>query len=131
MPDLETAKLWMKFARDDLSFAKHGLTMRPVPMEIICYHCQQTAEKAFKSVLAYYEETIPKTHDLAYLLALCETYNKCVLDLADEAMRLTKYAVAARYPEEIDILESDMDLALADAETIFVLIESIYGLHTD
>ena len=36
---------WLDFAYMDLSAAEHLLTMRPLPVEIICYHCEQAAEK--------------------------------------------------------------------------------------
>ena len=40
---------WFTFAQKDLAVAKHLRdTFYPEPMEIICYHCQQAAEKAIK-----------------------------------------------------------------------------------
>ena len=39
---------WLDFAYMDLSAAEHLLTMRPLPVEIICYHCEQAAEKFLK-----------------------------------------------------------------------------------
>ncbi|MBN2050303.1 MAG: HEPN domain-containing protein [Spirochaetales bacterium] len=40
----------------------------PGPLEIICFHCQQAAEKALKAYLAYNEIRPPKTHDLDELI---------------------------------------------------------------
>lgn len=41
---------WFTFAQKDLAVAKHLRdTFYPEPMEIICYHCQQAAEKAIKA----------------------------------------------------------------------------------
>ena len=42
---------WLDFAYMDLSAAEHLLTMRPLPVEIICYHCEQAAEKFLKATL--------------------------------------------------------------------------------
>ena len=37
-------KEWLEFAAMDLDSAQFLLGMRPVPVEIICYHCEQAAE---------------------------------------------------------------------------------------
>ncbi|MHB8125320.1 MAG: HEPN domain-containing protein [Desulfitobacteriaceae bacterium] len=38
-------KSWCDFAKDDLITAKYLLGLHPLKLEIICYHCQQSAEK--------------------------------------------------------------------------------------
>ena len=39
-------------AKHSLGVARHLYeTYRPQPLEIICYHCQQAAEKAIKAVI--------------------------------------------------------------------------------
>ena len=45
---------WLDFAHMDLSSAEFLLGMHPVPVEIICYHCEQAAEKFLKAVLIYH-----------------------------------------------------------------------------
>ena len=43
---------WIIFSDRDLKTARHIYdTMQPVPLEIVCYHCQQSAEKALKAFL--------------------------------------------------------------------------------
>ena len=42
---------WLEFAKMDLGAAEYLLTMHPLPVEIICYHCEQAAEKFLKAVL--------------------------------------------------------------------------------
>ena len=49
---------WMKYARADYTAAEHLTTHYPVQLEIICYHCQQTGEKALKAILSYVEVLI-------------------------------------------------------------------------
>ena len=45
-------KEWLDFAKMDLSSAQHLYkTFYPRPLQIICYHCQQAAEKALKAVM--------------------------------------------------------------------------------
>ncbi|MDR1299716.1 MAG: HEPN domain-containing protein, partial [Oscillospiraceae bacterium] len=71
MPDLEYANKWLRYANTDYEIALHDTSYRPLPIEIICFHCQQAAEKAMKSILAYHEQSIPKIHDLSRLWYLC------------------------------------------------------------
>ena len=45
-------KSWLDFAQEDFVVAKHLYdALYPKPLEIICYHCQQAAEKAIKAVI--------------------------------------------------------------------------------
>ena len=43
--DSKDILLWFDFADSDLEAAKHLLTLYRPCIEIICYHCQQAAEK--------------------------------------------------------------------------------------
>lgn len=63
---------WMEYAQRDILSAKYLTSMKPEPLEIICFHCQQAAEKALKAYLVFLEIRVPKTHDLDQLLELCE-----------------------------------------------------------
>ena len=43
---------WVRFAYMDLAQAKNSYdTMHPKPIEGICFHCQQAAEKMLKAYL--------------------------------------------------------------------------------
>ena len=45
---------WLSFAETDLGVARHLYeSFHPKPLEIICYHCQQSAEKAIKAVIIW------------------------------------------------------------------------------
>ena len=44
---------WLEMAEMDLGAAEYLLGMRPIPIEIICYHCEQAAEKLLKGALIY------------------------------------------------------------------------------
>lgn len=41
MDKLKKAREWLRLAEMDLDAAEYLLNMRPVPVEIVCYHCQQ------------------------------------------------------------------------------------------
>jgi HEPN domain-containing protein len=51
MDEIRSALEWLRFAKMDLSSAEFLLKHKPLPKEIICFHCQQTAEKGLKGVL--------------------------------------------------------------------------------
>ena len=51
MKNLDVANEWFKMARIDFESANFLLNMKPAPLEIICYHCQQCAEKSLKGLL--------------------------------------------------------------------------------
>ena len=44
MDDRTIAEEWFKIAEMDIRTAEYLRNMRPVPIEIICYHCSQAAE---------------------------------------------------------------------------------------
>ncbi len=92
--------------------------MHPRPIEIICYHCQQSAEKYLKGFLALNNHEIIKTHDLIILNKICCKYDHEFKKLEKECLRLTDYSVNVRYPYPFDLNEQDMDLALKDANRI-------------
>lgn len=69
-------KEWLNIAEMDIASAKYLMSMQPVPIEIICYHCQQSAEKFIKGFLAYNEAEIIKTHDLVALNNACCIYDE-------------------------------------------------------
>lgn len=52
---------WLDMAEMDLNAAEYLLGMRPIPIEIICYHCEQAAEKLLKGALVRFDIEPPKT----------------------------------------------------------------------
>jgi HEPN domain-containing protein len=64
---------WFTFADMDLDSAEYLQGMQPQPLEIICYHCQQSSEKYLKGYLIYIGVIEPpKTHDLDDLCKMCK-----------------------------------------------------------
>jgi len=48
----QQVKQWIDYAAQDLGVARHLFeNYHPKPLEIVCYHCQQSAEKAIKAVI--------------------------------------------------------------------------------
>lgn len=66
--------------------------------DVVCFHCQQCAEKYLKGILEELGLTIPKTHDLDYLLALLLPHHSSLRSLRRGLIFLTDFAVDTRYP---------------------------------
>ena len=109
---------WLDFAYMDLSAAEHLLTMRPLPVEIICYHCEQAAEKFLKATLVQFDREPPKTHDLIQLCKLCCEVDTRFEQLADSCIELTPYGVQVRYPSNLELDESDAVCALKECRLV-------------
>ena len=118
MSNLNIAQEWFDIAEKDLLSAKFLGNMQPIPIEIICYHCQQAAEKYLKGFLAHNKHEIVKTHDLIILNKLCMKFDSEFRNLHEQCLRLTDYGVNIRYPYPLDLNESDMELAIKDTEFI-------------
>lgn len=119
------AKEWFQYAYTDLEAAKFLLTMRPAPLEIICYHCQQSSEKYLKGFIALNGSNIQKTHDLVSLNKMCENHHSKFAEILNDCINLTDYGIQTRYPFELDINENDVLLAIKSAENIQKFIKRI------
>lgn len=118
MDNQDVAREWFNIADLDLSAAEFLQKMNPIPVEIICYHCQQSAEKYLKGFLALNGEEVKRTHDLIQLNKACQKYDDSFKTIQEECLMLTDYGVHLRYPFPMDILESDMVIAIKNAQTI-------------
>lgn len=123
MSNEEVAQEWFKVAQMDLSSAEYLRSMKPLPLEVICFHCQQAVEKLLKGFLAFHGEPIQKTHNLLSLNKLCLPFDASFQSIEKDCLKLTPYAIHVRYPFAIEIEESDMSSALQSAKRIeaFVL----------
>ena len=120
--------MWLDFAKTDLGVAKHlNEQYYPKPLEIICYHCQQAAEKAIKAVIIAYgaKGGIPKKHNLSFLLAQVKNEVDIPEEYYDYADTLTPYGIAVRYPNELAIEEYHVQEALLYAQRIVDWAEKI------
>ena len=117
---------WLRFANMDLDLAKHSFaTMHPAPLEIICYHCQQAAEKFLKSVFIYFNITVIKTHNLPLLVTTLLDYIDVPSEIDDYAENLTQFSTKSRYPQAIELDEGTTKNAIAQAEQVKIWAEKI------
>ena len=123
MDNKDIAKEWFEFAKRDLESALFLLKMYPLPLEIICYHCQQSAEKYLKGYIILQGGKPIKTHDLIMLNNMCCKHDMSFVDIEDDCVDLVSYGVQVRYPYEMMIEERDMKEAIESAKRIMAFIE--------
>ena len=130
MTKSERVELWVKYAENDLSVAGHLFeTHNPLPTNIICYHCQQAAEKALKSILIQNDVTVPKTHDIDELLQRVQTHEPSITLNDGIAEKLTTFAVESRYPDNvIDFTKEDTELGLKYAREILDKVKTVLNM---
>ena len=110
---------WLRFVAMDQNTARHLFeTMHPKPLEIICFHCQQAAEKAIKALFILKEMEVIKIHDLAILLHKIESVFSIPVAVKNASDDLTPFAATFRYPQSPDIDEALTKKALIDMETV-------------
>lgn len=131
MDKTSIVKRWHDFANDDLVTAKYLLGLYPLKLEIICYHCQQSAEKMLKGFLIDNSIDPPRIHDLRLLRRMCGEIVDGFDDIEEACVRLTAYGVQPRYPMEIELTEGDMRQAIKDADHIMVFISQLLELTLD
>ena len=109
---------WTEKAEHDFLAAEHSLELAEQGLtDIVCYHCQQCAEKYLKALLLYRGVAFPRTHDLRLLLDLIPTGLSLGLE-REKVIPLNRYVIEGRYPgdwEPITVAEARQALEMADA----------------
>ena len=93
---------WLLHAESDLTYARLGQTQPAVLRNQVAFHAEQAAEKALKAVLVHAAVEFPRTHDLQSLLTLLRDSGISVQPEVEQAGVLTRFAVEARYPGDIE-----------------------------
>ncbi len=98
--DLEVARQWLAKAASDLLNADNNLKAENIPLDTVCFHCQQAAEKILKATLAAGGRAYPFTHDLLLILEKVLEIDSGAERLRDDLSILMPYAVEIRYPDD-------------------------------
>ena len=111
----------MRYAREDYNAA---LVLRETDIpRHSCLLAQQSAEKAIKSIYAFLDKQIPKSHDLDLLKNLLPD-EWDVKTRFDDLSELSFWAVESRYPGDMpEASKEDADAALALAQAILDSVE--------
>jgi HEPN domain-containing protein len=108
---------WLTHAQSDLKMAKLGREDGEILFEQVCFHAQQTVEKAMKAVLLERQVDFPLTHDLELLLDIGKKAGIIISENLLDIDTLTPYAVETRYPGYLEaIAEEDVTEAIKLAE---------------
>lgn len=95
---------WIKRADDDERNAVATLKYKEGTPAQVCFLAQQIAEKYFKTLLLFYTDDYPKTHDLNQLATLLKPFNKSIFDFFEKEINLlSSYYIGTRYPADIPI----------------------------
>src|SRR4051794_6516358 len=89
---------WVKKAKADWKAASRLAEGNEPLHDIVCFHCQQLAEKYLKALLEELGQTIPKTHDLDDLYLALPSFHAKLHPLRRGLVFLTDFAVDTRYP---------------------------------
>jgi len=109
---------WFIHAVNDFEAAEILMQQSKPKVEIVCYHCQQCAEKMLKGYLATRGERLQKTHDLVVLCESCSLVDSSFQAILEVCSDLTIYASEVRYPNTLDITFYHASKALQDASFI-------------
>lgn len=109
---------WVQKAEHDFLAALDLGRRRKQPLhDMVCFHCQQTAEKYLKARLEEAAIHFPKTHDLESLLHLLTPLEPLWAALLPVTRRLKPFGVLIRYPGN-DATKTQAKQAILDCRTI-------------
>lgn len=118
---------WFSFAHMDYNAATFLYeTMRPKPLEIICFHCQQAIEQAIKGVLMKFGVPVEKTHDLVVLAEALKKYVDIPAKYSVIFAEISPYGVKIGYPKELQLEDYDASIALRNTKEVCNWLESVY-----
>lgn len=121
MPNQTYALEWLNLAKRNLDTARL-LIRENHYTDSIAIEIQQTIEKSFKSVYAYYGINIPRTHALTILFNFVN--EKIPLNVTDIEVIITisDYYETDRYPGPRYVVPTREEV-----ETFFIVAEQLYG----
>jgi len=93
---IDLTRGWLLKGRSDL-IAARTMIAGAGPYDTVCFHAQQAAEKFLKAIVAHAGVTIPKTHNLVDLWALCLAQAPALDGSGIDLNALNQFAVRARY----------------------------------
>ena len=111
-------------AEHDLRACEIGLE-HEMPLDTICFHVEQAAEKLLKALLSHRGVAYPFTHDLQELLKMTCAIAPALSEFSGSLADMTPYAVRIRYDQTIYPGEEEAREAL---EVVLRLRSIIHGL---
>lgn len=119
-------KTWLKFAQEDLYFAKIAIAPEHITIFVALFHAQQCAEKSLKTYLIFKEKRSPRTHDLTELLTLCIRLNDEFRNLSENVIEINPISSTSRYPDYMNFFPD-----LTVTQTLIIKAEKILIFVTE
>ena len=119
---------WITKAEADYLAATDLARRRKLPLhDMVCFHCQQSAEKYLKARLEEAAVIFPKTHDLETLLTLLIPLEPLWAALLPATKRLKPFGVLIRYPGN-DATRAQAGQAITDCKAIRIEVRHSLGV---
>ena len=118
---------WVRKAEDDIRGARSLGQAKPPLNDLVCFHCQQSAEKYLKGLLQEQGLVPPRIHDLVQLLNLLLPLDVTLGKLGRKLASLSSFAVDYRYPGDKATRKQAL-AALRHAESVRAEIRTRLGL---
>ena len=120
---------WKRLAQMHMEVAGYLFdTCHPKPLEIICFHAQQAAEKILKCFLVSKDIETSKHHDMQKLCEMCIFLDNSFEEIYEPAVSLTPYKEITQYPTGIDLDPHDAAQALSHAKTVMTFTNWAMGV---
>jgi HEPN domain-containing protein len=103
---LHEVRAWIAKAENDLRNIELVMPAEDAPLDTVCFHAQQAAEKYIKAALTFSGISFGRTHDLPELSALLLSEYPSLAAIGDLS-DLTDAAVTARYPEDLIVYDRE------------------------
>jgi HEPN domain-containing protein len=95
-----TTREWVRKAEADHVVARRSSRGKTPLHDLVCFHCQQCAEKYLKALLEELGLSVPKTHELGRILRSLHVHHPTLGSVRRGLDFLTQFAVDTRYPGE-------------------------------
>jgi HEPN domain-containing protein len=115
----------MRDAESELSAAKLLFESSGAFSRMVCFHCQQNAEKALKSLMVLDGIEPDRTHDLDLLRKRGAASAPSLKGISEAAIRLNAHAVQTRYPDTPPPTRAQCQRSLSDAEDIISAVKAV------
>ena len=119
------AQLRLK-ADNDLAAARIGLD-HDAPLDTVCFHVQQAAEKLLKAALAAKDLDYPFTHELHELIELAVAHYPVLKEFTETVPEYTEFAVRLRYDDLPWVTRDEAERALREVERLREALRSFHS----
>ena len=118
---------WVRKAEADWRVVERLGQNDPLVRDSVCFHCQQASKKYLKALLQELGLTVPRSHDLDFLLGELLPHHPTLRGLRRGMKALSEFAVETRYPGE-NTNQRQVAMAWRWAERVRIEVRSMLAL---